>query len=47
MESVASPLPTDALTPAERQQLLAESDDPRVKRLELSSLRARAVENGD
>jgi hypothetical protein len=27
-------------------QLVAESDDPRVSRVELSSLRARAVENG-
>lgn len=31
----------------ERLQLLAESDDPRVRRVELSTLRARAVENGD
>lgn len=30
----------------ERLQLLAESDDPRVSRVELSTLRARAVENG-
>ncbi len=30
----------------ERLQLVAESDDPRVSRVELSSLRARAVENG-
>jgi len=30
----------------ERLQLLAESDEPRVSRMELSSLRARAVENG-
>ncbi len=30
----------------ERLQLLAESDDPRVRRVELSTLRARAVENG-
>lgn len=30
----------------ERLQLLAESDDPRVTRVELSTLRARAVENG-
>ncbi len=30
----------------ERLQLVAESDDPRVRRVELSNLRARAVENG-
>ncbi len=30
----------------ERLQLVAESDDPRVSRVELSKLRARAVENG-
>lgn len=30
----------------ERLQLLAESDEPRVSRVELSTLRARAVENG-
>lgn len=30
----------------ERLQLLAESDDPRVRRVELGTLRARAVENG-
>ena len=30
----------------ERLLLLAESDDPRVRRVELSNLRARAVENG-
>ena len=30
----------------ERLQLVAESDDPRVSRVELGSLRARAVENG-
>jgi hypothetical protein len=30
----------------ERLQLVAESDDPRVSRVEVSSLRARAVENG-
>lgn len=30
----------------ERLQLVAESDDPRVSRVELSTLRARAVENG-